>query len=405
MSPPDRLRRVTFPSELCLKEKAMIRHCSLRFSLWSAALLLLSPAPTLADAPAPTPFLKSIADHDLIVVGRVVQHQKKRVTFVVSETIKGDDPPRQLSLPDTWRRGREYSSGPIRLQKDKSYLLFLHRGKDGYELSRDFASQAVTLLKKKDAAIVAATKTFASLAKTRSKTRRQELLDAAWKKQSNDGRLLLVKAFYHHKDNASVPLLLRALRDKDYNVQEHAHIVIGRHGFKQATPLLIELLQTKKSALAARTLGELKAQEAFDALMKAAQDDKFQTNRFWVVEALGKLEDRRAVPLLLARLKEGVPRTGRPRLWGLEQEFAIEPLGRMKVADAVDPLVEILRADGNRSYLLRTKLVEALGRIGAPAKKALPLLEQFAPDPPAVKAIKQIRQDVAGPPKRPMPKS
>lgn len=145
-------------------------------------------------------------------------------------------------------------------------------------------------------------------------------------------------------------------------------MAIGRHGYPQAIPTLLHLLRTRKSALAARTLGELRNPVAFEALMSAARDEKFPTNRYWAVEALGKLEDERAVPLLIERVRPGSD----PE----EAKFAAEALGRMKVAAAVPALVERLEQDWRHEgrHDLTWRLVDALGQIGPPARAALPVL-------------------------------
>jgi HEAT repeat protein len=368
-----------------------------RFAAVVCSLLILFSAKIASSGDyRPTPLMKTIRKHELILTARVTKAGKGRATLSILEIIKGKPARKTLMLPDTWRPRTEMVFGPVRFEKNTAYLLFLKQTAKGeISLSRDFASKGVTRLDEFCAPIVRAVHVLYALDISKSRAKRLKILADAWRSEPDESKVILIQEFGNWKDDATVPFLIEALKSKNYSVKEHAHVVIGRHGFKAAMPTLIELLQKKKSALAARTLGELKAKDAFDALMEAAQDKRFPTNRYWVIEALGKLEDKRAVPLLLRTLRLGVPRPGKQRLWDLEQENAIEPLGRMKVAAAVDSLIAILKSDRHKGYLLQTKLVVALGEIGAPAAKAIPILNEITPDPPAVLALKKIQADLA----------
>lgn len=329
---------------------------------------------------SPTPLRKSILAHELIVVAKVVEATETQVKVSVISAIKGKAPPGMITLPGLWRPKTEWSYGPVPLANGGTYLIFLKRRDGKYSLPSDFASKGVTKVKSADAPLVRVVGILYRLSQTKKASGQLQILDAAWKNESDQTKVSLIRdGFYDWKNESTIPFLIEALNSKDYGVAEYAHITIGRHGYRPAIPTLIELLRKNKSAIAARTLGQLKARAAFDALVEASRDEKFPTNRYWVVQALGRLEDKRAIPLLIEQLHWNLREFSQERHNGwylMGNGYAAEALGKMKTKEAVQPLIQILEKSSHKK--LRSKAVRALGMIGPEARDALPVLKGIA---------------------------
>jgi hypothetical protein len=110
----------------------------------SAALLVLPAATTVAFDYTPTPLMKSVAEHPVVLVGKVVESTDGTVTVSPVVTIKGCKKG-PYKLPAVWRPGTEFSFGPVRMALGKQYLLLLRADATGrLALSNDFASDGVT---------------------------------------------------------------------------------------------------------------------------------------------------------------------------------------------------------------------------------------------------------------------
>lgn len=345
------------------------------------AAILLAPASTVrVDGDrAPIPLTQCIQESELVLVGRVDKLEDGCARVDTLTVLKGSAPKEPIRLPTQWPEFMSWEAIPVVLKEGSVLLLFLERADSGFRPSRKAYYRAVTFVKGETAAEVRATAVFVAFLAAASVDARKDVLAAAWKDESADARYLVVQELAFFKSEATAPFLIEGIRCDDRRISEYAHCVIGLHGYREAVPQLIEQVKQQKSMIAARTLGELKAGEAYDALLEAAQLDPAVSNRFWAVQALGRLEDRRAVPFLVDRLHwdvVGLGKEGRPSSGFQENMFAAEALGKMKAVEAVAPLLKLLTAKCGDE--LRQKAIIALGDIGPAAKSALGELRYVA---------------------------
>lgn len=102
-------------------------------------------------------------------------------------------------------------------------------------------------------------------------------------------------------------------------------------------------------------------------LLNALADPAW-TVRVVVIHALGELGDSRAVSSLLAVLQQD--------RHTLVREACIEVLGRLKHADALEPLIALLKAEyEDGDHVLQWTLIQALGELGD--VRAIPHLEPY----------------------------
>jgi len=116
-------------------------------------------------------------------------------------------------------------------------------------------------------------------------------------------------------------------------------------------------------AYAARTLGRIGTPRAFEriiAMVAAETDGKV---RFFVIEALGRLRDERAVAVLLPYLKATEPLNR-----GHIISTAAKALGRIGSNDVILPLAEVLDTDPD--WLARLGAAQALRMIRHPLARA-----------------------------------
>ncbi len=100
----------------------------------------------------------------------------------------------------------------------------------------------------------------------------------------------------------AVPVLVKVLEDlhsPDHAVSVALDVLITMRAPEAARAFLNILRRGPYKADAARGLGWLGAREAFDDLLAAAKQDRDMKLRVAAIEALGRLEDKRAEPLLL----------------------------------------------------------------------------------------------------------
>lgn len=207
----------------------------------------------------------------------------------------------------------------------------------------------------------------------------------------------------------------RGLKKKGELTRTAAADALVRLGKPSVKPL-IELLKDKDWDVrwrAAEALGELKAQEALDALTKALDDDDKDV-RWAAVSALGEIGSKKAIETLIAALKnknwdvrwlvaelmqEVGSRKAVPALTEalkdkepLVRGSAAAALGEIKDKRPVGPLIEILKKD--KDWSVRCFGAYALGKIGD--EKALaPLIDALQDEDPrvcsdAAKALKKI---------------
>jgi HEAT repeat protein len=217
------------------------------------------------------------------------------------------------------------------------------------------------------------------------------------------------------KDAKALPALVETLQDKAPSSRSYAATTLGyvmRQEAKPAVPALIQALwdeDTGVRAGAAEALGRIgpPAQAAIPALLTAlktpGEEDHIYSS---TAEALGRLGPaaKSAIPALREKLKHpdsyvrinaakalwhidqdragiGVARAGLEDRRGRVRVYAAEALWFMeKHPQAIPTLVEVLGEDRPDAGVERYMAARALGRIGPPAKAAVPGLLQALSD-------------------------
>jgi len=161
-------------------------------------------------------------------------------------------------------------------------------------------------------------------------------------------------------DYRAFDALVAALRSGDWIVRMHAAKALGRIGAPAAVAFLMPLLQDKVKAVREQTSASLAAigDSAVPSLLQALEHDEWLI-RLHAVEALGKMKSADAVEPLLRALFNDADSAIR--------EDVVRSLGLIGDARAVDYLFVVLKEPG-----LRPIAVEALGLIGDP--RAVPVL-------------------------------
>jgi HEAT repeat protein len=335
---------------------------------------------------AATPMVQALTAHELVIVGTVKEHAKGEVTVVPVATIKGMPPGEPLILPDVWRPGTEFSFGPIPLEAGKTYFLMLHRQRDrAVSLSPDHAAEAVVAVESPDAPLVRAATVLCLLAEQSDADARKMVLANMWGPESDETKLLLLTAFAQSPaDAATVPALVDAMNAgaERSSLMEMSATIIQRHQYRETIPDLLKALEKHDWACIypARTLGVLKARDAYEPIMALINDPQAQ-NRPYFIEALALLEDKRSLPFLLKTLEHDLP--GIDPAYGTyrtrnvqENEFAAMGLGRLRAVEAVRPLIKVLGLDSAYKNL-KTLAVTSLGQIGPPAESAVPKIREL----------------------------
>lgn len=132
------------------------------------------------------------------------------------------------------------------------------------------------------------------------------------------------------------PVFINALRaDPDRAVRLNAALVLGRLADDNALAVLVKALEDKEAMVrveAAHALSRYNSPAAFDILLTALRRNDSENSRFirqYAAVALGKLGDRRAVPNLIAALKDESE---------LVRPAVAEALGRLGETEAIEPL-------------------------------------------------------------------
>ncbi len=180
----------------------------------------------------------------------------------------------------------------------------------------------------------------------------------------------------------SVPALGLCLSDPQLGVQEAASAVLAAIADERVVAPLIASLKNRDWIVrmhAAKALGRIKAPGSIEPLIPLLQD-KVKAVREETTGALAAIGDA-AIPPLLAALTHSE--------W-LVRLHAVEALGKMRSAVAVEPLLSVLFNDQDTS--IREDAVRALGHIGD--ARALEFLRIVMKEPGlrplAVEAMGQI---------------
>jgi HEAT repeat protein len=168
------------------------------------------------------------------------------------------------------------------------------------------------------------------------------------------------------KGDPSTPAYWEKRLSKAHKPQEKMRVVEDLRGSEYLNAGFLPLLHTwlaeerkpEVRAVVVRTLAGLKSPASVEPLegavdWGAAGTAANQLNKE-VASALGEIGDRKAVPVLVRLLKS---RDNYTRM------AAMDALGRLRAAEAVEPLIQ-LALDGGLEPLLNKKAIEALGEIG-----------------------------------------
>jgi HEAT repeat protein len=149
-------------------------------------------------------------------------------------------------------------------------------------------------------------------------------------------------------DERCVEPLCRALRDGDWQVREVAIEGLGQIG-SPAVELLIRLLRdwdVRKYAIAA--LGKIRDERVLDPLMLQLRNDEFKDDALNALVELGQP----ALSRLIKALKDKDENI---------RKQAVLALGRIKEAESIEPLIEML---GDSDWFTRLTAAAALEAIG-----------------------------------------
>jgi HEAT repeat protein len=163
--------------------------------------------------------------------------------------------------------------------------------------------------------------------------------------------------------DAAIPLLLRAMEDSSWRVRKTAsEILVEAFPLDRYVNGLIRLLTIEDNAgarnSAIETLVKL-GKKATSFLLDAFETTNTDVRKF-IIDIIGEVKDRRALPLLLKALKDDDDNV---------RASSVEHLGQMGDPSVVDALIEILKSG---DLWTAFPAADALGRIGD--KKAIPSL-------------------------------
>jgi HEAT repeat protein len=184
----------------------------------------------------------------------------------------------------------------------------------------------------------------------------------ATRTEDSDVREIALRGLARIADPGAVEPLIRALATADVWLAPRIADILTRHGDLVVDPLLAVLGDSAPQparAWAANVLGEVRAQRAFPALVRALGDPEDEV-RAKAATALGRLGDRRAVGYLLEHLLTDPAPFVRVRI--------ASSLGRFGGPEVIDRLVQAL---GDSAWWVRMRSVEALEQIGSVAEAAL----------------------------------
>jgi HEAT repeat protein len=192
-----------------------------------------------------------------------------------------------------------------------------------------------------------------------------------------------------------IPALLSVLSDRDHGVANQAAFTLAKHGYIEAAPRLIAILESSNSYIrhhlrrdAAEALGNLGCTEALPGLIGAVTDHQETYLQTTAAIALGKLGREEAVPYLLPLLEtqnpsliscggEALGKIGYapaiPKLVDLADRYDEWPREELGVAAAytlrtfttTSAIPELIVALKSSSYVISQSVCLALGEIGA----------------------------------------
>ncbi len=138
-------------------------------------------------------------------------------------------------------------------------------------------------------------------------------------------------------DSSAVPALIKALKDKDFQLQNNAAEALGNIGDTRAIPHLIESLRVRGGKghinTAAEALYRMKDPRGVPALVEALEDNDSYI-RVVAVQAIENIDDPRVAPALIKAIKDN------------DQEVrgtAFRALNKIRDHSVVPSLIELLK--------------------------------------------------------------
>lgn len=161
----------------------------------------------------------------------------------------------------------------------------------------------------------------------------------------------------------AIPLLLKAMEDASWRVRKTASdILLEEHPPDRSISGLIQLLSIEDNAGARNSAIEtlVKLGKKTTLFLLEAFETANRDVRKFIIDIIGEVKDRKALPLLLKALKDDDDNV---------RASAVEHLGQMGDPSVLDALIEILKSG---DLWTAFPAADALGRIGD--KKAIPSL-------------------------------
>ena len=197
-----------------------------------------------------------------------------------------------------------------------------------------------------------------------------------------DERRATVKACFTYvqkvKSKAAVPAVLRIIENENEDYFNDALTTIGDIGEAEDAVQLTEYLDkpeitdAQKQSLM-KTLGKIHAVETWDKLVEIAEnDDENLFVRMYAAEALGAMEKKESVPVLVGLYEEKDPNLRQYVLKGLEY-----------FPDVLEAKAVIIQAVRDDHYKVRTEAIEAVKK--QELKEAVPYLTYRAQNDPEEK--------------------
>ena len=178
-----------------------------------------------------------------------------------------------------------------------------------------------------------------------------ELLMVALSDPSPRVRSIVCDTLSENSDARVIASLLEFLRDPDPGIRSLSMSVLSRLG-ALALPQVEKYLNDGDPDVrifAAGVMGETRLKKAFTGL-KMALETPEENLRYAAAEALGKIGEPKAIPLLIDCLDDQWVRYP-----------AIESLGQLKASEAIPDLIRLYGED----EWVRLAVIEAIGRIGS----------------------------------------
>lgn len=175
------------------------------------------------------------------------------------------------------------------------------------------------------------------------------------KDENSNVRCAAARTLGTFNDVQAIPALIESLADTDGRVQVFAAESLAKLGDKKAMSALEEIARNEGGDIQIQTLlalGQLGDQRTADALNVIAQKLKMGMIKMAVIDTLGKLKSKEAVPFLVESLGDGN---------ALLRGGAAIALGRIGDKRAIDALRGLLE---DRDRAVRVLAYEALGRLG-----------------------------------------